>query len=187
MPSLFFALWPCAAVRDALYALAQQVNLDCGGRVTRRENLHLTLVFMGNMEVGRLAELRSVAGGITRDAFEFTLGKFGYWGHNRIVWAAPHAVPAPLHGLVAALDGVLEQARFEFDRRPYAPHLTLIRNAREPRVLPALDVPWRALEFVLMQSVREHGGARYEVVGSWPLAARCATKLMAKQQDGHPQ
>ena len=170
MPRLFFALQPDAGVRDELYAAAQKMHRDCGGRVTRCDNLHLTLVFMGNVDAGRIAELRSVAGAIAHAAFEFRLDRFGYWKHNRLAWAAPHTVPAPLRGLVVALEGVLEQPRFAFDRRPYAPHLTLLRNAREPRALPVLDVAWRALEFVLLQSVRDDAGARYEVVAGWPLA-----------------
>ena len=167
---MFFALWPDDGVRDALHREAQRLHRNCGGRVMRRENVHLTLAFIGDVAVERLDELKSVAGTIAGRSFEFVLDQLGYWRHNRIVWAAPQSVPGPLREIVTALESGLKQAEFEFDRRPYAPHLTLLRNAREPRVLPALDVPWPVSDFALVQSVRDEHGSRYQVVASWPLA-----------------
>jgi 2'-5' RNA ligase len=167
---VFFALWPDASVRDALDRTARMLHRSCGGRVMRRENVHLTLVFIGDIAVERLDELKSVAGAVAGRSFEFVLDQLGYWRHNRIVWAAPQSVPGPLREIVAALESGLKQAGYGFDRRPYAPHLTLLRNAREPRVLPALDVPWPVSDFALVQSVRDEHGSRYQVIASWPLA-----------------
>ena len=167
---VFFALWPDDSVRDALARNARMLHRSCGGRVMRRENVHLTLVFIGDIAVGRLDELRSVAATMSGVAFGIVLDQLGYWRHNRIVWAAPQTVPGPLRELVTGLERALKQAGYEFDRRPYAPHLTMIRDAREPRVLPALDVPWPVADFALVQSVRDEHGSRYQVVASWPLA-----------------
>ena len=168
---VFFALWPDDSVRDALDRKARMLHRSCGGRVMRRENVHLTLVFIGDIAVGRLDEIRSVADTMSGEAFEFVLDQLGYWRHNRIVWAAPQTVPGPLRELVTGLERALKQAGYEFDRRPYAPHLTLIRDACEPRVLPALDVAWPVSDFALVQSVRDEHGSRYQVVASWPLAS----------------
>lgn len=168
---VFFALWPDDRVRNALHSRAQELHRSCGGRAMRRENLHLTLVFVGDIPVGRLEELRSTAGAVSAAPFELVLDQLGYWRHNRIVWASPLTVPGPLRELVAGLEGGLTQAGFEFDQRPYAPHITLLRDARAPRLLPALGVPWSALDFALVQSARDAYGSRYEVLARWPLAA----------------
>ena len=151
---VFFALWPDDGVRDALHREAQVLHRNCGGRVMRRENVHLTLVFVGDVAVERLDELRSVAGAIAGHSFELVLDQLGYWRHNRIVWAAPKRVPGPLRGIVTALESGLQQAGFGFDRRPYAAHITLLRDARAPGVTAALHLDWPVGDFVLVESAQ---------------------------------
>ena len=41
MPRLFFALWPDDTQRGELHAAAQRAHSKSGGRLMRRENLHL--------------------------------------------------------------------------------------------------------------------------------------------------
>ena len=96
MPRLFFALWPDAAVRDALYGAAQAAHGGSGGRLMRRENLHQTLVFVGSIAAERIAGLEAAAAAVTVPAFKLEWGTAGYWRHNRIIWAAPDATPPAL-------------------------------------------------------------------------------------------
>ena len=103
MPRLFFALWPPAPVRDKLERLARDVRHAGGGRVMRRENLHQTLVFVGNVASQRIAEIELVAGRINAAAFTLEFGVTGYWRHNRIIWVAPRVTPEPLAQLVGSL------------------------------------------------------------------------------------
>lgn len=167
---VFYALWPVDSVRDALHRESQMLHRSCSGRVMRRENIHLTLVFIGDVARERIDELKALARKISAASFTIVLDQVGYWKHNRIVWAAPRALPGPLRALVAGVEGALERAGFDFDERPYAPHITLIRNAREPRALPVCDLRWPVSEFSLVESVRDDHGSRYMVVASWPLA-----------------
>ena len=168
---VFFALWPDDRVRDALHFHAQELHRSCAGRAMRRENLHLTLVFIGDVAAGRLDDLTSVADAISATPFEFVLDQTGYWRHNRIVWASPLTVPEPLRALVTGIEGGLKQAGFEFDQRPYAPHITLLRDARAPAILPPLDLHWPVRDFVLVESARVARGAEYRVLARWPLHA----------------
>ncbi|MGZ5139219.1 MAG: 2'-5' RNA ligase family protein, partial [Burkholderiales bacterium] len=56
--------------------------------------------------------------------------------------------------------------------RPYAPHVTLVRDAqRAPQRKRLEPFAWRADDFVLVESVSVHGGVRYDVIGRWRLAA----------------
>jgi 2'-5' RNA ligase len=169
MPRLFYALWPDAAVRDELYAAAQTLRRDCGGRVTRRENLHQTLVFLGEVADARIARVQAIASAAAAPAFKLDFGVCGYWPHNRIVWAAPNSTPEPLTGLVAMLEQELTRAEFAYDRRPYAPHITLIRGARRPASMPALRFDWPVNDFVLVDAGGGPRGAGYRVVARWPL------------------
>ena len=130
----------------------------------RRDNLHQTLVFLGSVAIDRIPELATLAASLRTSAFKLEFGVTGYWRHNRIVWVAPHTTPEPLLALVAELEQGLRQAGFKFDQRPYAPHLTLIRDARAPARLPALTLAWKVAEFALVRSARIEQGSRYEVI-----------------------
>lgn len=166
---VFFALWPDDGVRDALDIHARQLHRGCGGRAMRRENLHLTLVFVGDVAVGRLDELKSAAGAVCGSSFELVLDRLGYWRHNRIVWASPLTVPEALRDLVSSFEGRLKQAGFEFDQRPHAPHVTLLRDARAPGAPPPLHLGWPVGDFVLVESVQGPRGAEYRVLARWKL------------------
>jgi 2'-5' RNA ligase len=172
-------LWPDATARGGFYRFAQSVHQDCGGRIVRRDNLHLTLVFLGDVAREKIPQLEAIAGQQSGAGFDLEFGATGYWRRNRIVWAAPLATPGPLRDLVAALEQALQQAGFAFDRRSYknehkneyAPHLTLIRDARAPATLPPLAFDWPVGDFALVESARGARGAEYRVLARWPLHA----------------
>lgn len=169
MSRLFFALWPEPAVRDELYRVAQAMQRTCGGRVMRRENLHQTLIFVGGVEGERVADLEAVAAQAHTAPFKLEFGITGYWRHNRIVWAAPGTTPQPLVSLVEALEQGLTQSGVAYDKRPYAAHITLVREARAPALLPTLQFDWVVRDFVLVDSVRGARGVEYRVIARWPL------------------
>lgn len=169
---LFFALWPDEAVCGALDGVGRKLRDTCGGRQMRRNNIHLTLVFLGNVEIARIDALRAVGNGVAAPPFVMTLSRLGWWRHNRVAWAAPDVVPDPLLALVNQLQDGLRAAAFAFDERPtYAPHVTLLRNARcEEAKWPAFEsIEWAASEFVLVRSVTREEGATYEAIGRWTL------------------
>ena len=169
---VFFALWPDDGVRDTLDVHAQQLHRGCGGRAMRRENLHLTLVFVGDVVAGRLDELKAVADAVRGPSFELVLDRLGYWRHNRIVWASPLTVPEALRDLVSGLESRLKRAGFEFDQRPYAPHVTLLRDARAAGVWAPLRLDWPVRDFVLVESAQGPRGAEYLVRARWKLGGQ---------------
>lgn len=141
----------------------------------RAPNVHLTLVFLGNVAVTRLDELRAVAGRVSGSSFSMTLDRLGWWRHNRVAWAAPQETPQALQGLVAQLQAGLRNAGFTFDDRPvFAPHVTLLRNARCEGVEmpPLVPLVWAVDAFVLVKSATTDVGATYEVIGRWSLSEK---------------
>lgn len=167
---LFFALWPDAATAKLLEEAGRMAQEICGGRRMRCETLHLTLAFLGNVAVERMGLLREVAAAIRAPSFTLRLDKLGCWRH--IVWAGCAETPPALSTLAGQLASSLRAAGFALEDRPFATHVTLLRNARcdllrrsEPS-LPAID--WKAAEFVLAQSSAK--GAGYTSIGRWPLA-----------------
>jgi 2'-5' RNA ligase len=71
---------------------------------------------------------------------------------------------------VRHIEDALRAGGFAFDARAYVPHITLLRNAvRAPRAPQLSPVTWRARAFALVESVRDEGGSRYQVLESWAL------------------
>lgn len=170
---VFFALWPTAAEREALAAWQEPLKQLYGGRTMRGATLHSTLVFIGGIEQVRLEPLRMAALEASAEGFDLCFDSAHYWGHNHIVYAAPGHVPPPLVQLASALEQSLARHGFDFDRREYKPHITLLRNAR--RTDSELDglqpVRWRITDFALVQSVPQGGLVNYRVLARFPLGA----------------
>lgn len=151
-------------VREKLYWVAQTLHKDCGGRLMRRENLHLTLVFLGDVVRKEIPQLELLARRLRCARFNLNFGITGYWRHNRILWAAPTVTPEPLRELVVTLENGLKTAGIKFDQRRYVPHVTLARDARAPAALPPLAFDWQVGEFALIESARG-----YRALASWAL------------------
>ena len=164
---LFFALWPGEGVRARLDAWSRELQALCGGRAPLAQDLHLTLAFLGQVPAGRIGEVERAAEETSPQAATLVLDRPGFWKHNRIAWAGASSVPAELDSLVRRLREALTRFRIAFDPKPFVPHVTLLRDAREPRALPALEpVRWDLDGFVLA-GPSARGGGRYEVIRSW--------------------
>lgn len=145
----------------------------------RPDSLHLTLAFIGQLEASRIPELVAVAKASRTGRFEVVFDQRECWRHNRIVCLRASQVPPALLELVRTLESGLEVKGIPFDKRPYKPHITLLRNGdcrkaskpgSGPNENPALQpVRWLARDYVLVKSSLRPDGARYEELGRWPL------------------
>jgi 2'-5' RNA ligase len=167
---LFFAVWPTPQVQRALADIARRAQRECGGKAVPAANIHLTLVFLGDLPRDRVTVLEALASTVRGNRFELTVNRLEYWRHNRILWAGARICPEALQELVARMQGALAGAEFRFDRRPYVPHVTLLRNARRaPAQDSCPDVAWPVEGFALVESAPRAGGRAYQVLRSWPL------------------
>lgn len=168
---IFFALWPTAEACRALAGWQAALHERCGGRAMRADTLHATLVFLGEVEAGRIEALKLAAEEVSARRFELCFGQARYWGHNHIVYAAPDDAPVALLQLVHELEKRLIRHRFSFMKHEFRPHVTLLRNARwtdDP--LPEMQaVCWRIKDFVLVQSAPQAGHAHYRVLARFPM------------------
>lgn len=166
---LFFALWPPADLQARAHALARKWVRR--GRVLPAANLHLTLVFLGEVDAAGRAAAMAAAAGVRAAAFELNLTRLGCWQRRGIVWLGPQHVPPALVGLHAELARRLAEAGFPREARPFSPHLTVARRAvLVPQTLSE-GLRWAVDEFRLMRSELGAKGAAYTTVGSWPLGA----------------
>lgn len=165
---LFFALWPDDAMREALTPLLK-LKQECGGRDHPPANLHITLNFLGAVDAETRDCLELAAANIVTPPFDLTLDRFGYWPRPRVMWLGSSEIPQPLADLVMALNRVVEQCGLQPERRPYHPHLTLLRKARQAPLGSPPELHWQAHDFVLAESVSTPAGVAYRVLRRWPL------------------
>jgi 2'-5' RNA ligase len=137
-------------------------------RWVRPETFHVTLRFLGDVEVSRIAALARQVVERTAEIRPFALRLGGARAfpsprRPRVV-VLDLAPAAPLEALAAAVEGGVVAAGFEPESRPFRPHLTLgrVRGAGErlPRELPSPDgAEFDVTEAVLFRSELRPGGA----------------------------
>ena len=148
-PNWFFAVWPDDTTRIQLREL--QAHLK--GRMTRMQNLHLTLAFLGPQPDALLPLLRSILSQTTFEPFTLQLDRVGYFKRNRIAWAGTNTVPDALAHLQKTLSQELTRKGIASDtHRPYQPHITLARDASAPETFEFEPIVWRANRIVLARS-----------------------------------
>jgi len=167
---LFFALWPGKRERSGLAGLQEAVSLR-RARPTHSSDLHVTLVFLGATADDRLHCVTDAAASVSGTGFELVLDRVGYWPRPRILWCGVSVQPPSLLQLVGDLAAALEPCGFVRERRPYAPHVTLARNAPAQNGFE-IDRPivWAIRKFVLVSSTPGGPPPHYTVIGRWPLA-----------------
>jgi 2'-5' RNA ligase len=142
------------------------------GRPVTRENLHVTLAFLGHRPVEELPGIVAATSDAAAGAGRIRLEPIRYRETRSVGMlvlsdegGAATAVAEDLHGRLEAL-GVYER-----EQRPWLPHLTVVRFRERPRLrppVPALGAfsPSDASVFI---SRLHPTGARYEVVESFAL------------------
>ena len=168
---LFFALFPDEAFRAALINLSRKVLHKRGKRVSP-ENLHITLAFLGSTDREQRLRAEAVAGALSTEPFMLTFDRLGHWPRQRVLWSAPSDVPEGLLSLVSTLNDGLRRCGFSVETRPYRVHLTVARKVAGP-VPDTCHEPlvWPVQAFHLVESETRPEGARYRVIGTWPLRA----------------
>jgi 2'-5' RNA ligase len=168
---VFFALWPDSAACEALAVLSAQTAKRCGGRPVPAGNLHLTLAFLGDVDRGRVEDARRAAAKVKARPFELVLDRVGTFKRARVAWAGCRSPDPALLQLAAALAQALRDEAFVLEARPFAPHLTLVRDLRDKVADEAMPpVGWTAQSIALVESDRRSGG--YNTLGQWPLTAK---------------
>jgi 2'-5' RNA ligase len=169
----FFAVALPPQAREACAALAEQLRARPDGEGVRwvaPASYHLTLRFLGNVEVEALAELvaRVSAGVVETAPFAFRLravGAFPTPARPRVIAVAAEP-EEPLRALAQRVEDGVVAAGLAPERRGFHAHLTLgrVRSRRHPalsgaEVPGAPEVPVR--EIVLYRSDLGHGGPTY--------------------------
>ena len=140
---IFLAVFPPPAVQEAAFRTVERLRrAEDGVSWVKRENLHYTLRFMGELGergVTRALEAarRAVQG---RVPFAATLGQVGAFPNARrarVLWLGLSEGADPLLGLARTLERALRAQGFDPADRHFTPHLTIGRVRRG-------DADWQA-------------------------------------------
>ena len=160
---LFFAILLEDSVKNELCHMMEQLERhSVQGRFTRRENLHLTLAFLG--ETNRMEAAERAMRQAVFQPFFLELERLGRFRRDEgdILWAGVKK-NAALMGLQKELAAALMKEDFLLENRPYRPHLTLGRQVvwRDGPLPLMQPVKMLVSRFHLMKSERTDGTLTY--------------------------
>ena len=176
MPRVFFGVEIPSEVKKRLLKLKTPIN---GARWQSRNQLHMTLVFIGIVKDEDLETLSYAASMVSTPAFEVEvtgLGAFGRPEQPRNLWAGV-SPEAPVAQLYDQLSVQVAAAGFETEHRGFRPHITVSRFRKQAASIVSLleehgqdrfgVLP--VTEFVLFESAPGAGGSVYTVIERLPL------------------
>lgn len=169
----FFGLGPPDDVRGQLAAVAQRMPLKAV--LSRAENLHITLAFLGSVGAKQQAALCSAAADLQHEPFELQIDCAGTFPNARVLWLGMEHPPDALYGLQSDLVSRLQAACPElsvWERQGgrYCPHVTIQRKFKSSAAeLAFAPIRWAVRDFCLYVSERSGDGSAYRVVDCWPL------------------
>jgi 2'-5' RNA ligase len=162
---LFFALNPSPVVRQQLDAVRLQMGI-VGARPVPVENLHVTLVFLGQVESSRIESLLGLMTRLDPPGCELVIDRSGWFRRPRAGWIGCSDVPAQALAFQQALENGVQKLGFSLDAQPWKPHVTVYRKMRmAPAIVPFKPIRWQLDSYNLMASEQRPGGVQYRSLG----------------------
>ena len=166
---LFIAVNVNDETRGRIVKVQEQLRSQAlRGSFTRPENLHLTLAFLGETAEEKLPHLFRIMQEVKFSPFEISFNRTGCFTHSRkeLWWigAGPYCPGLPkLEAIHAQLLGLLLNAGFRVDTRPFNAHISLGREIKhaQPIVLECPEITVKVDRMSLMKSEHIRGVLTY--------------------------
>jgi len=114
---------------DKLFSIALKFNIE-GVKIVEKENLHITLRFLGEIKENEVEELKRILSNVKFKKFEArisSLGCFPNLRRPRVVWAGIKEGFAELKQLYELIDYELRRNNYIFPKEDFYPHVTIAR------------------------------------------------------------
>lgn len=156
---------------------------DLPAKWTKKENLHITLAFLGYVQDDEIPEILRKTEEIAKKhkPFQLNFNKICYGPPKkalRMVWAMGEK-SEELKGLQGDLENSLSNLPFKKENRSYSSHITLARIRQwefkqiepeeRPQIEELIDLSFEVNSIELMESQLKRTGAKYIVLQSMPL------------------
>jgi len=172
-PTYFFALMPDNATAEALHQHARAFTEHTPCKPTPRENLHLTLAYLGKLDTTELTTLKNIQLSCPTAPFELNIAEAEHWSELKLTYLSPKPLSKPLEQLHDFLNQHMLQQGFKPERRVFIPHITLARHDSHALKAHRIEaLPWFIHEFCLVQSTpttAKQDSSNYRVIQRWPL------------------
>lgn len=147
---------------------SQFKDVASGGNFTARQNYHVTLHFLGNVDERNLIYIQSAMDAVKyMPAPKLSISQFAVLRASNVV-CAKFNKNANLTALHDALADNLEKMGFTVEHRAYRPHVTMIRKyaftlpfSEVTKCVDVYNKPFDAPEVVLYQSTLNNDGPTY--------------------------
>ena len=135
------------------------------------DNLHITLVFLGQVDPSRMEELLNFADETVSMPFDLMLNQLGYFSKSKILWIGPEVTGETILQLAKDLRKMTRRLGVKSNRGQYQPHLTIARRCQVPPPASILKPDFRLVfqHFALFESTNTRTGVRYRVLEEWTL------------------
>lgn len=166
---LFIAINFDDTTRSQLLSLRDELQgkSKCGN-FTIPENLHLTLVFLGECNTTQTITIKSVMDSVAAEPFDITVDRIGRFRRSGgDIWWAGMQESSALAALQKSLTDKLIAKGFILEKRKYKPHITLgreiVTHARPQKIEPFGET---VSGIELMKSERIKGILTYTAIHS---------------------
>lgn len=167
MRRLFFALWPDDAIRQHCLDVVNKLSGQ-GLRPVAPKNLHVTLLFLGNIDAEQQAGISAAADALSvPPIMELTFDRLSFWKKPAIYCLTGRRFDREVAALVEQLASIATQYGVMVDERPFKPHITLARKAKASVVIEFESIIWRAGALCLAESCSTADGVEYRVIKRW--------------------
>jgi 2'-5' RNA ligase len=95
-----------------------------------RENIHLTLKFLGNVSAPRLGEVKSSLQQVIFSAFTAEIkgaGAFPNLNHMNVIWVGVNEGWSQVEQIYEQVEKISSSLGFRRENRPFSPHITIAR------------------------------------------------------------
>ena len=143
-----------------------------GGRIVPADHLHVTLAFLGSRPAADLDTVSEALRGAARDAGEIAFSARRYRETRSVGMVVLEDETEEAGPLAERLFDRLEALGvYERERRPWLPHVTVLRFRARPRLEPPVPELGRfsPSDAAVYSSALRPSGAQYEVLESVPL------------------
>ena len=110
--------------------MASLVSLGGDLKPVERENIHLTLKFLGNVSAARLEEIKSTLTQVTFPPFSLEIrgaGAFPNLKRMNVIWVGLGEGWSQVELIYEQTEKLLHQLGFSRETRPFSPHITVAR------------------------------------------------------------
>ncbi len=142
------------------------------GRIVPKDNLHLTLVFIGETDEDRVSTVCNALKTVEFSRMEIKVGRVGYFPESKeLIWAGIEG-NRYLNDLQNRICNSLEESGCRFVKNRFFPHITLARNYHPIKAFDSRSVlrkpfSFKADSFSLMSSELDKDGPKYTEINKF--------------------